>query len=106
MVFIMETTREKKVNSDISIKDSIDRKAIKLKKTVELSSSAKDVNKMVDSLEKGVIVLRNKVNNIMQQKQSQGNDIERNMNKQKNIVQICTNINSLPDKNKDSGRTL
>ena len=28
----METTREKKVNSDISIKDSIDRKAIKLKK--------------------------------------------------------------------------
>lgn len=102
----METTREKKVNSDISIKDSIDRKAIKLKKTVELSSSAKDVNKMVDSLEKGVIVLRNKVNNIMQQKQSQGNDIERNTNKQKNIVQICTNINSLPDKNKDSGRTL
>lgn len=103
----METTREKKVNnSDISIKDSIDRKAIKLKKTVELSSSAKDVNKMVDSLEKGVIVLRNKVNNIMQQKQSQGNDIEQNINKQKNIVQICTNINSLPDKNKDSGRTL
>ena len=106
MVFIMETTREKKVNSDISIKDSIDRKAIKLKKTVELSSSAKDVNKMVDSLEKGVIVLRNKVNNIMQQKQSQGNDIEQNTNKQKNIVQICTNINSFPDKNKDSGRTL
>ena len=104
MVFIMETTREKKVNSDISIKDSIDRKAIKLKKTVELSSNAKDINRMVDSLEKGVIVLRNKVDSIVQQKQSQNEVLEKNNSKEK--VKICTSASSIPNKHTDKERTL
>lgn len=99
----METIREEKVNKEV--KDKIDKRAIKLKKTVELSNSAKDVNRMVDSLEKGVIVLHNKIDNTIQQKQSQDSNLEKSANKEK-TVKICTSASSIPNKSKDNGRSL